>query len=285
MRATFFNVLIILILSFFFTEKAFAQVTISFSSSTVIQGEPVLLQIHGTKLLDINKVIFKNKVIPIFTYNSLPSGLIGIDLYQATGTYPIKVLLKNGTSTTINLLIQERKKYEAPLAVPDKLGGNSAENQTKVVGQLSKENSILASIFTGKKSFWSKPFQYPIKNPIVTDEYGYSRLTGVYTIAHKGVDFRAEKGTKVTAINRGVVRIAREFSVYGKTVVVDHGFGVMSFYMHLSKIKVNVGELVLPGQLIGLSGDTGYAEFPHLHLTIRIGGISIDPVKFLNLFQ
>jgi murein DD-endopeptidase MepM/ murein hydrolase activator NlpD len=54
--------------------------------------------------------------------------------------------------------------------------------------------------------------------------------------------------------------------------------------MHLSRIKVNVGELVLPGQVIGLSGKTGYAEDPHLHISIRIGGISIDPIKFLSLF-
>jgi murein DD-endopeptidase MepM/ murein hydrolase activator NlpD len=55
--------------------------------------------------------------------------------------------------------------------------------------------------------------------------------------------------------------------------------------MHLSRIKVNVGELVQQGQTIGLSGQTGYAESPHLHLTIRINGISIDPIKFFAMFQ
>ena len=59
----------------------------------------------------------------------------------------------------------------------------------------------------------------------------------------------------------------------------------MSFYMHLSKISVNQGELVLPGQLIGYAGQTGYAEQPHLHLTVRINNISIDPIKFLDLFK
>jgi murein DD-endopeptidase MepM/ murein hydrolase activator NlpD len=85
------------------------------------------------------------------------------------------------------------------------------------------------------------------------------------------------------AINRGVVRIVHTYRDYGKTIVVDHGLGVMSFYMHLSKIYVAPGELVLPGEVIGKSGHTGYAEQPHLHLTIRIGGISIDPVKFFAL--
>jgi len=56
-------------------------------------------------------------------------------------------------------------------------------------------------------------------------------------------------------------------------------------YMHLSESKVNAGELVLPGQVIGLSGQTGYAENPHLHVSVRIGGVSIDPIEFLKLFE
>ena len=90
-------------------------------------------------------------------------------------------------------------------------------------------------------------------------------------------------GTSVTAINRGVVRVARQFPTYGKTVVVDHGLGLMSFYMHLSKTSVNVGELVKPGQRVGLSGQTGYATSPHLHFTLRIRNISVDPMKFFGL--
>jgi murein DD-endopeptidase MepM/ murein hydrolase activator NlpD len=59
----------------------------------------------------------------------------------------------------------------------------------------------------------------------------------------------------------------------------------MTFYMHLSKILVNTGQLVMPGQLIALSGDTGYAIGPHLHLTVRINDISIDPMTFLGFFK
>ena len=58
-----------------------------------------------------------------------------------------------------------------------------------------------------------------------------------------------------------------------------------SFYMHLSKIKVNEGELVKKSQLIGVSGQTGYAEKPHLHVTVRVQNISINPIKFMELFD
>ena len=59
----------------------------------------------------------------------------------------------------------------------------------------------------------------------------------------------------------------------------------MSFYMHLSKVSVNEGQLVKRGQIIGESGETGYTEGPHLHLTVRINGVSIDPMKFINFFK
>ena len=86
-------------------------------------------------------------------------------------------------------------------------------------------------------------------------------------------------------MNRGIVRLAKHFRDYGNTVIIDHGLGLMTFYMHLSKIQVNVGELVRQGHMIGLSGQTGYAAQPHLHLTVRINDVSIDPIKFMALFK
>jgi murein DD-endopeptidase MepM/ murein hydrolase activator NlpD len=218
-------------------------------------------------------------------YQNNPTALIAIDLNKKAGDYPIKLELKNGSSTSVNLNVKDREKIQTNMPVPESVGGNSAANQTKVVSTLTSENAILAVIKTGIKAFWSKGFIYPIPNPVVTDPYGYSRDTGNYLISHKGVDFKADEGTKIAAMNRGVVRVAKNFQIYGKTIVVDHGFGVMTFYMHLSKIKVNVGELVQQGQIIGLSGHTGYSTGPHLHVTVRINNISIDPIKFLDLFN
>ena len=86
-------------------------------------------------------------------------------------------------------------------------------------------------------------------------------------------------------MNRGIVRMAEETRNYGKTIVIDHGQGLMTMYMHLSKIYVNVGEMVKKSQKIGLSGMTGYVESPHLHISVRINGTSIDPIKFLELWN
>ena len=131
----------------------------------------------------------------------------------------------------------------------------------------------------------SQPFIYPIKNPVVTDPYGYTRLTGAYTISHLGTDFKADEGTEVYSMNSGVVVFASTTIVYGKMVVIDHGLGLQSLYLHLSNITVKKGQLVDVGQILGQSGQTGYAAMPHLHISIKIGGVSIDPIKFLDLFK
>jgi murein DD-endopeptidase MepM/ murein hydrolase activator NlpD len=170
------------------------------------------------------------------------------------------------------------------------LGGNSVANQAVVLSILTKENAAIAAVYSRMdKALWTSGFAFPVASttgsPLtVTDPYGYNRDSGANTITHKGVDFHAPPGTPVYAVNRGVVRVAKSYTVYGNTVIVDHGLGLLSMYMHLSKMSVYPGQLVTKGQRLGLSGETGYAEGPHLHLTVRIGGVSVDPMGFFALF-
>lgn len=279
--------LALIIFIFLFTQIPNVNATafIIINPNTVIQGEPIIIQIDGVKLSEIKKLTFNNKVLNIFNYQSKPSALVGIDLNQKPGSYTANLILKNGSSTSTTMTVGAREKFQTYMAVPDQLGGNSVANQTQVVDTLAQENAILAVIKTFAGALWTKKFIYPVANPIVTDVYGFSRSSGAAAINHKGTDFKAPTGTKIISVNKGIVRVAKKFQVYGNTVVVDHGYGVMSFYLHLSKIKVNVGELVQQGQLIGLSGSTGFATGPHLHFSVRINNASIDPIKFLDLFK
>jgi len=256
------------------------------SPDRVIQGEPVLVTLDdvvGTS--SVKSITFGGAPLNVFLYHDKVTAFIGIDLHKKPGTYQISVVLSDGTRLQKDVVVGERPQIKAPLGIPQKLGGNTDTSQKALVTTLASENASLANIRTGAKVFWTSAFQWPLKSITVTDPYGYSRQTGAYSIAHKGTDFRAKEETDVMAINRGVVRVAKTYRDYGKIIVVDHGLGLMSFYMHLSKINVAVGDLVKPGQVIGLSGQTGYADQPHLHLTIRIDGVSIDPMKFFKLMN
>jgi hypothetical protein len=277
------------------------------SPTQILQGDPAMITLSGTSELPIKGVVTsasgatassasatatsKITTLPLyfFLYQNHPTALYGSDLDQKTGTTTVIVTLKNGSQLSTSFVILPRTQPQEYLPVPAQLGGNSTVNQGLVVSTLEKENTELAAVHSRTdKALWngSIPFVLPVASPaVITDPYGYDRESGAATIAHKGVDFRAPPGTPVYAIARGVVRIAKTFSVYGNAVIVDHGFNLLSMYMHLSKIDVIPGQLVQKGQLVGLSGETGYAEGPHLHLTVRINNISVDPIAFFALFK
>lgn len=248
-----------------------------------LQGEPLMITLTATSTA--KSVTVFGKVRPIFLYKGKQTVLVAVDLNKSPGTYTITALLSNGMRIDDTVTVRARPRVEAPLGIPQTLGGNTVAAADTLVSTLALENASLLGLRTGTHAFWSKAFTYPVSEPVVTDPYGYKRTTGMYSIAHRGTDFRAPTGTPVLSMNRGVVRLVQEGRNYGKTVIIDHGLGVQTFYMHLSRILVQEGELVLPGQRIGLSGATGYAEQAHLHTTVRIGEISIDPVVFLGLFN
>ncbi len=251
-----------------------------------VQGEPIMISVEAIPTeQSVQSISFDGKKLGVFIWKSQSTALYGIDLYKKPGTYKIRATLRGGEVLEKNMTIGEREKIEIPIDIPQKLGGNTQASADKLVDTVARENAGLLGLRTGDHAFWTQNFKYPLSNPIVTDNYGYQRQIVGYSIAHKGTDFRAKENTPVMAMNRGVVRVAREGRNYGKTIVLDHGLGLQTFYMHLSKINVNIGELVMPGQVIGLSGQTGYAEKPHLHLTVRINDVSIDPIKFLELFK
>jgi len=87
----------------------------------------------------------------------------------------------------------------------------------------------------------------------------------------------------VKAINAGIVLLARPLFFEGNCVVLDHGQGLLSLYMHLSKLEVKEGEQVTRGQEIALSGGTGRATGPHLHIAVRWEGIYVNPATLISL--
>jgi murein DD-endopeptidase MepM/ murein hydrolase activator NlpD len=98
---------------------------------------------------------------------------------------------------------------------------------------------------------------------------------------HKGIDLAAPKGTPVRVTADGVVERAQWDGGYGKLIVVDHGNGVETYYAHLASVLVVPGLEVRKGQIIALSGGTGHTTGPHLHYEVRLGGVPVNPYKYL----
>ena len=183
------------------------------------------------------------------------------------------------------MVIVQRTKKETPLWYSRETRRQHQNEPKQISINLKRRQQKLAGLRTNGKSLWKEKFIAPLRQIVVTSPYGNSRKTGEYAIPHKGTDYKAPEGTEILAINRGVVRFAKTLRNHGKTIVIDHGQGVMSFYLHLSKFKVKKGVVVERGKVIALSGATGYTLGAHLHFGLRINDIAIDPEKFFELFK
>jgi murein DD-endopeptidase MepM/ murein hydrolase activator NlpD len=125
----------------------------------------------------------------------------------------------------------------------------------------------------------------PIANAAVRSSFA-DRRTYVYDGQavdqqdHLGFDMASTKRAPIPCVNDGIVVKADYFGIYGNTVIVDHGYGLMSLYGHLSSIGVKEGESVKRGAILGLSGDTGLAAGDHLHFAMLLQGLPVTPVEW-----
>jgi murein DD-endopeptidase MepM/ murein hydrolase activator NlpD len=145
-----------------------------------------------------------------------------------------------------------------------------------------------AKTLATEEKHWSGVFRAPAGGRM-SSPYGVRRyLNGVFLADyyHRGIDFASGEGARVVAPAAGrvvVVGFEHEgFRVHGNTVALDHGHGVVSFFLHLSRILVAEGADVAAGDAIGLVGGTGASTAPHLHWGLYVNGVSIDPTPWMT---
>jgi murein DD-endopeptidase MepM/ murein hydrolase activator NlpD len=212
-------------------------------------------------------------------------GLAGIPLETPPGTYELKLTeaLRNGESREVvrRLGIGRAVFPKITLKVAQRYTEPSAEQ----VRQINADKDVKQQMFAKEspERQWDGRFMAPV-SAVISDIFGTERVfNGEVQSRHLGLDYAVPSGTPVRAINRGQVILARPLYFEGNCVVLDHGQGLLSLYLHLSEFKVREGDEVETGQLIGLSGGTGRATGPHLHLAIRWKGMYLNPQSLLRL--
>ncbi len=141
-------------------------------------------------------------------------------------------------------------------------------------GNLSREE---------RSAFLSPGFRKPLDKTRITSAYG-NRIDPFLRIPsfHSGVDFKCSLGTPVKASKSGKITFCGSNGNYGKLVIIKHTNGYETYYGHLSKFKVKIGDTVTAGQIIALSGNSGRSTGPHLHFEVRKGGSVINPMTVLR---
>lgn len=162
------------------------------------------------------------------------------------------------------------------LTVAPKFG---SEPDSALAARLKREADLAADV--SRKShdtpqLWTQPFAVPRSSRITSNFGGGRTFNGAVTSRHMGTDYAGAVGAPVRAANRGIVRLIGAFYLGGNVIYIDHGEGLVTAYLHLSKQSVAVGDTVEQGQTIGLVGATGRVTGPHLHFIARYGAITVD---------
>jgi murein DD-endopeptidase MepM/ murein hydrolase activator NlpD len=155
----------------------------------------------------------------------------------------------------------------------------------KINGELRrKDNQELADLRfkTEPKMLWSGPFhRYGKTESEFADARTYVyKGKAVDHQTHLGFDLSDLQHVPVVAANDGKIVHAGPLGIYGNCIVVDHGYGLQSIYGHLSRIDVKVGDMVKKGQSMGRSGSTGLAGGDHIHFSMQLDGVQINPVEW-----
>lgn len=147
---------------------------------------------------------------------------------------------------------------------------NAAADQAS---RSDRSAGLNTSVTAAPENVWLLPFH----------DYEFTSNFGMrWGRPHKGVDLAAPEGTPFAAVHGGTVVIAEWHSGYGNMVMIDHGNGIRTVYGHASRLLVKAGEKVKTGQVIALTGNTGFSTGPHLHLEVHINGEAVEPVKWFK---
>ena len=214
-----------------------------------------------------------------------PFALIGVDLGLKPGSYVfgITVLRKDGQVEDL-----ERAVSFAAREFPVKklwVKASYVAPPPEVQSRIQWETELLASIYSINTAPWLGDGKFSLPNTGETaPNFGERRIyNNLPRSTHAGVDVKAAYGSPVQAANSGKVVLAKDLYFSGRTVIIDHGLGVFTFYCHFSAIKVKRGDSVKKDALIGLVGSTGRSTGPHLHWGVKIHESRVDPLALLGL--
>jgi murein DD-endopeptidase MepM/ murein hydrolase activator NlpD len=212
--------------------------------------------------------------------------LLGVDLDVTPGPYEVEAVFQYAGNRqarrTLALTVTPKAYPTTRLTVAPKYVELSPENQARAAQDKQRIDAAYAT--TAAKPYWTDDFIVPIPGVTGGRNFGQRRVFNDQPRApHSGADLTAATGTEIRATNRGRVVLTGDFFFNGNAVFVDHGMGVLSMYLHLSKILVEEGQLVERGEVLGLAGATGRVTGPHLHWGVKVTGARVDPFTLPGL--
>jgi murein DD-endopeptidase MepM/ murein hydrolase activator NlpD len=246
------------------------------SSTTVLPGETLRVEVDGVLPSQRLGASWLGKTYPFFVVGpDAQRALIGVRLDAQAGRYRLGLKGLSAAPTWVEVATRT--------FVVENVG--FSKEKSALMKFEHKEALIIqqARRLLSRDQQWESVFSYPVDGPQI-GTFGVKRLRNGKIDAgfHKGIDLQAAKGTPVLAANTGTVVLTRNFRAHGKTVLINHGQGVMTIYLHMQSIFVKVRQKVRKGEPIGKVGSTGLSTAPHVHFQVYVHGVPVDPKQWVE---
>ncbi|MDZ4833711.1 MAG: M23 family metallopeptidase [Candidatus Melainabacteria bacterium] len=251
------------------------------SNPAPAQGEPFKITLTESAANSADSVTFNGETVKLFSDEvdgkPVKTALIAISPLMKPGVYK---LVAGDLQATIN--VQSARFGTQRLTLP-----KSKDNFNASPGE--KETITKAKNIVSDEKRWTGTFEKPVKVGRLSTRFGVKRVVNGKPLKdyfHSGLDFAAPSGTPIYAAAPGRVVVAHTgWKLHGNVVCIDHGRGVVSIGIHMTTVKVKVGDQVEAGQVVGTVGKTGRASGPHLHYGVYVNNVASNPEYwFLNQY-
>lgn len=259
--------------SYQFIARCDFPAKITMESNTVILGEALVIYVEYAE--EVSAYTDLDFQPAFFQTENRKMGILPVRYSTQPGIYQL-TLTAGEESFPYQINVGDREFEVQYLTVDPGTTANTIENEAANL-EWAEKIEPLKKICDPIK-YWDGPFLQPVEGPITT-EFGMIRYTNGSQVAtrHSGIDIAAGAGTQVSAAGAGRVLFADFLQLTGNTVIIEHGFGVKSWYYHMESLDVKADDWVEQGNPVGKVGSTGFSTGPHLHFCMSVNDVFINP--------
>lgn len=248
----------------------------SLPTSSMVPGG-VAVVATGTNAISAK---FDDERVMLAEYEGEQYAVIGIPLSARPGSHQLTLTSASGATETLSFTVTDKQYVEQRLTITNERQVNP--NNDDMV-RINRESAEMNAAF----SSWDETLEPVMQMRVPTEgprssSFGLRRFFNDQPRApHSGMDIAAPEGTPIYAPAPGIIRATGDYFFNGNTIIIDHGHGLITLYCHMNTIDVQVGAHVQAGEQIGKVGQTGRVTGPHLHWSINLNNVRVDPALFI----
>ncbi len=256
---------------------------VTFDGDSLVQGKTAVFRVAYSGLPVTLSGEILDKQLNFFEYEvGSYVAMQGVHVMTSPGQYPISIQGQTSDGVAFNfnqmvLLFAGGYGYEQIYVDNSLMDPELSANETAFI------NNLISPLT--QEQYWQGLFIPPSPyNGLYNSLFGTRRSynDSAYVYYHGGVDYQGGTGVEIYAPAAGEVVFAGPLTIRGNATIIDHGRGVYTGYWHQSEMRVQAGDTVIPGQVIGLVGNTGRSSGAHLHWELWVGGIEVEPLDWLR---